>query len=58
MSEQKFKTVVCPECGAELQIPQQLAEYSCMYCGARLSDRVPQPLDEASAECTRRSSPA
>ena len=50
MSEQNFKTVVCPECGAELQIPQQLMEYSCMYCGARLSDSVPQPLDEASAE--------
>ena len=50
MSEQNFKTVVCPECGAELQIPQQLTEYSCMYCGARLSDSVPQPLDEASAE--------
>lgn len=50
MSEQNFKTVVCPECGAELQIPQQLTEYSCMYCGARLSDSVPQPLDEASPE--------
>ena len=50
MSEQNFKTVVCPECGAKLQIPQQLTEYSCMYCGARLSDSVPQPLDEASAE--------
>ena len=50
MSEQNFKTVVCPECGAELQIPQQLTEYSCMYCGARLSDSVPQPLDEVSAE--------
>ena len=35
--EQAFFTAICPKCGAELQIPDQLAEFSCMYCGARLS---------------------
>ena len=27
---------LCPKCGKELEIPGDLAEFSCLYCGARL----------------------
>jgi len=27
----------CPKCGKRLQIPGELTEFSCLYCGARLS---------------------
>lgn len=27
---------LCPKCGKELEIPGGLAEFSCLYCGARL----------------------
>lgn len=39
MSEQ-FKTITCPECGEQLQIPAALTEYSCIYCGARITESV------------------
>lgn len=26
----------CPRCGEQLQVPAQLAEFSCMYCGERI----------------------
>ncbi len=28
---------LCPKCGKRLQIPGELTEFSCLYCGARLS---------------------
>ena len=28
---------LCPKCGKRLQIPGELKEFSCLYCGARLS---------------------
>lgn len=31
---------LCPKCGKELEIPGELTEFSCLYCGARL-----QPQD-------------
>ena len=37
MSEKSYLTGNCPKCGAELQIPAELQEFSCMYCGARLN---------------------
>ena len=37
MSEKSYLTGNCPKCGAELQIPAELQEFSCMYCGARLT---------------------
>ena len=51
----------CPICGETLQIPAKLADFSCLYCGARLtqSDILPkadaEPFDEASFEaaCSR-----
>ncbi len=27
----------CPKCGKQLQIPAELEEFSCLYCGARLN---------------------
>ena len=27
---------VCPSCGKTLEVPGELEEFSCMYCGARL----------------------
>lgn len=27
---------LCPKCGKELEIPGELTEFSCLYCGARL----------------------
>lgn len=39
----------CPSCGKELQIPAELQEFSCLYCGARLTpaqlrtQREPEP---------------
>lgn len=51
MSEQAMKTVVCTECGKTLQIPQELTDYSCIYCGARLHEQPKQPaVDEADRE--------
>ena len=28
---------LCPQCGHTLHIPAELASFSCMYCGARLT---------------------
>ncbi len=36
MSEQTFLNGLCPKCNQPLQIPAELAEFSCMYCGERL----------------------
>ena len=56
MSEQNFKTIICPDCGRELQVPAALTEFSCMYCGARLHDAPAEPPraysdDEFEAAC-------
>ena len=37
MAEQEFVSGFCPKCGEMLKVPSQLAQFSCMYCGARLS---------------------
>ena len=37
MSEQEFINGFCPKCGESLKVPMQLAQFSCMYCGARLT---------------------
>ncbi len=31
---------ICPQCGKELQIPEELEEFSCLYCGARLTRKM------------------
>lgn len=43
MSEKSYLTGNCPKCGAELQIPAELQEFSCMYCGTRLNQAALAP---------------
>ena len=52
MNEQNERTGFCPECAAELHIPAGLSEFSCMYCGARLTPEqlVAQPRSALSEE--------
>lgn len=38
---------ICPKCGEDLEIPGHLQEFSCIYCGARLS---PQDLRRISCQ--------
>lgn len=49
---------LCPKCGKELQLPEELAEFSCLYCGARLRrEELRRPAQalaqdaDASARC-------
>lgn len=39
-------TRVCPHCGKELQVPEELQEFSCLYCGQRITLET-APLDAA-----------
>ncbi len=53
MAQTEFLRGLCPKCGAALDIPTHLKQFSCMYCGARLSPselRSEQP--EPVAVCT------
>ena len=36
MSEE-YLSGFCPRCGEALTVPAKLSEFSCMFCGARLS---------------------
>lgn len=44
-------TLTCPTCGREIQIPAELEQFSCLYCGAklRMAELLPptQPAEEA-----------
>ena len=50
----EYLTGPCPACGRQLQIPGELAEFSCLYCGARLKadDLLPCPDGSADALLT------
>lgn len=37
MSEKEFVTGKCKMCGEELRVPASLQKFSCMYCGAKLT---------------------
>ena len=39
MSEKAYRTGKCPKCLEELTVPEELEEFSCMYCGARLTQK-------------------
>ena len=59
MSEQEFLTGKCPKCGEELKVPANLEQFSCLYCGARLTPAdltqapaAPEPLDLGEAEAS------
>ena len=45
---EEMTTGLCPKCGHALQIPVELEQFSCMYCGERLSRQ--QLLTEPGAE--------
>ena len=40
----------CPHCGKPILLPEGLTEFSCMYCGARMTLAQLQPTAEESAE--------
>lgn len=44
-----LKKVTCPHCGREMEIPQELEAYSCLYCGER-TEIVKKPVESASME--------
>lgn len=37
-------TRVCPHCGKELQVPRELQEFSCLYCGQRITLETASPV--------------
>ena len=43
---------VCPQCGKKLEIPAELEEFSCLYCGARMRTEALQakPMEERAVE--------
>ena len=44
------RTLTCPNCGREIQVPAELEEFSCVYCGAKHSLSAltaPSQADEA-----------
>ena len=45
--EQEFLTGKCPNCMQELKVPCDLAQFSCMYCGTRLTQQELLPLQSA-----------
>jgi len=48
MSEKEFVTGRCKVCGGELRVPADLKLFSCMYCGAKLTQadlaETPEPV--------------
>lgn len=49
------KKVICPNCGKELELPEELLEYSCLYCGNRsrlpeVAKRAPEAFAAAEAD--------
>ncbi len=54
MSEESYLTGRCPQCGEALRVPERLREFSCMFCGAKLTpdalvDELPPPAPEGDA---------
>ena len=49
---EQMTTGRCPKCGHELKIPAELEDFSCMYCGARLTQEelCPPQAQELSAD--------
>ncbi len=46
----EMRTGLCPKCGEALEIPAHLKQFSCVYCGARLS---PADLDKKMSSVSR-----
>jgi len=45
-----FLTGPCPKCGKQLQIPAELTEFSCLYCGTRMGRDDLLPHSAGSSE--------
>lgn len=54
MSEQGIKTMVCPQCGAEIQVPAGLEQFFCLRCGKRLELEAPAEQPERDSETQTR----
>ena len=56
MSEKTYRSGLCPKCGGELRVPEELNEFSCMYCGARLTPEalLTQAAEPMNAEAAAR----
>ena len=56
MTQEISLTGRCPKCGEALSVPAHLKQFSCMYCGARLSaselvtETDPEPVSAVSGE--------
>ena len=51
--EEQMRTLVCKGCGRQIQVPRDLDEFSCVYCGKKLylSEYVPRiAVDESDRE--------
>ena len=46
MAQYDLRTGTCPKCGERLEVPSHLKQFSCMFCGARLT---PSDLETAEA---------
>ena len=53
MSVNQMITGTCPKCGENLEIPAHLKQFSCLYCGQRLTmDDIVPPVKAVSTEQT------
>ena len=50
MTQTELLCGICPKCGEKLEIPGHLKQFSCMYCGARLTPSEIMPKAPAQAE--------
>lgn len=55
MSEQEYIVGKCSRCGEELRVPSRLEQFSCMFCGAKLTaedllDEMPPLVEEGDVD--------
>lgn len=56
MDNNELNRGFCPKCYGEIQVPKRVANFSCLYCGERLThdmllDRIPSSVSEDADEC-------
>lgn len=56
MNEIELNKGYCPKCYGEIQVPKKVPQFSCLYCGERLShdmllDQVPSAISADANEC-------
>ena len=47
MAQTEMLQGLCPKCGEKLDVPAHLKQFSCMYCGARLTPSELAPAQQA-----------